>query len=134
MLDFSSLNWFAILVATIAAFVLGGLWYGPIFGEAWLKAVGKKKEDLDASPMPFVISFFCALITAIVLSAIIHTIGDVDLVGGILIGLLTSIGFIATGMASDYAFCGWGKPLYLIQSGYRVTYGVIMGAILGGWQ
>ena len=37
-------------------------------------------------------------------------------------------------MASDYAFCGWGLKLWLIQSGYRLAYGAIMGAILAGWR
>ena len=45
MLDLSGLNWLAILVATVAAFVLGGLWYGPLFGKAWMAALGKTEED-----------------------------------------------------------------------------------------
>ncbi len=32
MVDLVSLNWLAILIATAAAFLLGGLWYGPVFG------------------------------------------------------------------------------------------------------
>ena len=38
----SELNWLAILAATIAGFVIGGLWYGPLFGNAWVAALGKK--------------------------------------------------------------------------------------------
>ena len=34
MIDFAGLNWWAILVAVAAAFALGGLWYGPLFGKA----------------------------------------------------------------------------------------------------
>ena len=30
---------------------------------------------------------------------------------------IAGLGFIATAMASDSAFCAWGMPLYLIQSG-----------------
>ncbi|MBA2459694.1 MAG: DUF1761 family protein, partial [Gemmatimonadales bacterium] len=26
----------AVLVATLLGFVLGGLWYGPLFGRAWM--------------------------------------------------------------------------------------------------
>ena len=36
MLDLAALNWWAILVATVAAFALGGLWYGPLFGKPWM--------------------------------------------------------------------------------------------------
>lgn len=133
MLDFAGLNWVAILVATIAGFVLGGLWYGPLFGKAWMNAIGKTPEELQPSPTPFVISFFTALITAVVLSALISSLGITDWLNGAVLGLLTGVGFIATAMASDTAFCGWGSRLFLIQSGYRVSYSIVMGAILGAW-
>jgi len=133
VLDFAGLNWVAILVATIAGFVLGGLWYGPLFGKAWMNAIGKTPEELQPSPTPFVISFFTALITAVVLSALISSLGITDWLNGAVLGLLTGVGFIATAMASDTAFCGWGSRLFLIQSGYRVSYSIVMGAILGAW-
>ena len=134
MLDFAGLNWLAILVATIVAFVIGGLWYGPIFGQAWLKALGKTEEELQPSPTPFIISFFSALLTCVVLAALIGSLGITTLSGGLLIGAITGVGFIATAMASDSAFCGWGVNLFAIQSGYRVLYSIVMGGILAAWQ
>ena len=134
MLDFAGLNWLAILVATAAGFMLGGIWYGPLFGKAWMNAIDKSEEDIQPSPTPFIVSFFTALITAIVLSALIHNLGFTSVVDGVVLGLLVGVGFIATAMGSDSAFCGWGLPLFLIQSGYRITYSVIMGVILAAWQ
>src|SRR5262249_30889084 len=43
-----ALNWLAIAVAVIAAFVFGFLWYGPLFGKTWAKLMGfdmSKKPD-----------------------------------------------------------------------------------------
>ena len=134
MLEISGLNWLAILVATVAGFVIGGIWYGPLFGNAWMSALGKSPDDIQPSPTPFVISFFTALITAIVLAVLINVLGISTLGGGVMIGLLIGVGFIATAMASDSAFCGWGVKLWLIQSGYRVLYSVVMGAILAAWR
>ena len=133
MLDFLGLNWWAILAATAAAFVLGGLWYGPLFGQAWLKALGKTEADLQPSPTPFVISFFAALLSCVVLAAIMKGLALNTLGGGLLIGGLVGVGFIAASMASDSAFCRSGMPLFLIQSGYRVLYSILMGGILGAW-
>ncbi|MEM7078090.1 MAG: DUF1761 domain-containing protein [Pseudomonadota bacterium] len=127
-------NWWAILVATILAFVLGGLWYGPVFGKAWIAAMGKTEEDIEPTPAPFIISFFTALLTAVALAYLIQGLGITTTTGGALLGTLVGFGFIATAMASDTAFCGWGMRLFLIQSGYRVVYSIIMGALLGGWQ
>ena len=134
MLVFTEFNWLAILAATAAGFLLGGLWYGPLFGKAWLNAIGKTEDDIKPSPAPFIICFVTALITSIALSALVHSLGSTGIGEGVMLGLLMGIGFIATAMASDSAFCGWGLPLFLIQSGYRVTYTVIMGAILAVWQ
>ncbi len=133
MLEFTGLNWLAIFVATAVAFVLGGLWYGPIFGKAWLTAIGKTENEIKPSPAPFIISFFTALLTTIVLAALIKSLGIDTLGGGLWLGAITGVGFIATAMASDSAFCGWGMPLYLIQSGYRVLYSIVIGGILAAW-
>ncbi len=133
MLDFTGLNWWAILGATLAAFVLGGLWYGPLFGKAWMNALGKSEADMQPSPTPFIVSFFTALLTTIVLAALIKGLSINSVFGGMTLGALTGVGFIATAMASDSAFCGWGVRLFSIQSGYRVLYSVLMGAILAAW-
>ena len=128
------INWWAVLVATVLAFVLGGLWYGPLFGKAWLAAIGKTEADIEPTPAPFIISFFTALLTAVVLAWLIHALSITTLTGGAWLGLVTGIGFIATAMASDTAFCGWGMKLFVIQAGYRVLYSILMGALLGYWQ
>ncbi len=134
MLDFSGLNWLAILVATVAAFLLGGLWYGPVFGKAWLRAVGKKEEDLGNPTTPMVLSFFTSATTSIVLAGVLSLMAAPDILDGLVLGLLVGVGFIAAGMASDYAFCGWPRALFFIQAGNRVTYSVIMGTILAAWR
>lgn len=133
MLDFGGLNWWAILAATVVAFVIGGLWYGPLFGKAWMQALGKTEADIEPTPAPFIISFFTALVTCVVLAALIQTLGIQSLSGGLVLGALMGLGFIATAMASDSAFCGWSIKLFLIQSGYRVLYSVVMGGILAYW-
>jgi hypothetical protein len=128
------LNWLAILVATVAGFAIGGVWYGPLFGNAWMDALGKKPEDIQPSPLPYIISFVTALITAVVLAMMIDALNITSVYGGLHIGLAVGAGFIATAMASDSAFCGWGLKLFSIQAGYRVTYSIVMGIILAVWQ
>ena len=94
----------------------------------------KTEDDIQPSPAPFIISFFTALLTTIILAALIRSLGIDTLGGGLLLGAITGVGFIATAMASDSAFCGWGMPLFLIQSGYRVLYTILMGGILAAWS
>ena len=134
MWNFADLNWLAVLVATAAGFVLGGLWYGPLFGNAWVTALGKQPEDIKPSPFPFFVSLITASVTAIVLALFVNALGITSALDGALLGLAIGVGFIATAMGSDSAFCGWGLRLFLIQSGYRIAYSVIMGIILAVWR
>ena len=44
-----NINIMAIVVATVANFVLGFLWYTPLFGKAWAKEMG---VDLTTGAKP----------------------------------------------------------------------------------
>ena len=133
MIDFAGLNWWAILVAIAAAFALGGLWYGPLFGKAWLSALGKTEDDITPSAEPFIVSAVAALATCVVVAALMNGLGLTGLGPGLVFGFITGVGFIAAAMASDTAFCRWGWKLWAIQAGYRVAYSVLMGGIVGVW-
>ena len=43
-MDFTQINWLASAVAAFIAFVLGGLWYGPVFGKQWQALAGVTDE------------------------------------------------------------------------------------------
>ena len=133
MIDFTGLNWWAIVVATAIAFALGALWYGPLFGKAWMAALGKTEDDIQPSPEPFIVSAVAALVTCIVVAALMRGLEMTGVITGAVFGLITGVGFIATSMASDSAFCGWGWRLWSIQAGYRVAYSALMGGIIGVW-
>ena len=47
-------TWIGILAAAVAGFVIGGLWYGPLFGKAWMAARGISPDDKDGMSMPLV--------------------------------------------------------------------------------
>jgi hypothetical protein len=40
-------NWIAAIAAAVSSFVLGGIWYGPLFKRAWCREAG---IDPDATP------------------------------------------------------------------------------------
>jgi len=40
-------NWLAILTSVVASFAIGSLWYGPLFGKIWARAMG-----FDAATRP----------------------------------------------------------------------------------
>ena len=43
-----SINYLAVLVSAVSAMVLGFLWFGPLFGKEWSKAMGWTEEQMAA--------------------------------------------------------------------------------------
>lgn len=43
------INWFAVVLSGFSAFVLGGIWYGPLFGKAWQARVGLSDERIKGA-------------------------------------------------------------------------------------
>src|SRR5436189_5137020 len=59
----------AVIASTILSFVIGGIWYaGPVFGKAWMAALGKTEADKEAmrkqAPKGFVAVWVGAVIAA----------------------------------------------------------------------
>ena len=135
MLDFASINYLAVLVAALAAYFFGALWYSSVlFGNTWLRALGKSKEELPSPTLPMLINFILTFITALGLALLIQGLGIVTFLDGILIGLVVAIAFILTNTLSEYLYTGASMKLFWIHAGYRVIYILIMGAILGVWH
>ena len=67
------INYWAVIVATIASMVTGYLWYGPIFGKQWIKEMGWTAEAMEAAKKKGMTKQYClmalgSLIMAFVLS------------------------------------------------------------------
>jgi len=135
VLDFNSLNVFAVLVAALVSTMLGGLWYSPVlFGPAWLAEIGKSADDLGPAGAAIAGSAFSCLVAATAVDLLCAATGTAGLIPGATLGLVLGLGIVAMTMLSDALFSGWSPKLYLIQLGYRATYLVIMGAICGVWR
>ena len=66
-MNLDGINWLAVLAAAASAFLLGGLWYGPLFRNAWCRENGM---DPDTPPKRhpgkvFGTAFVAALVAAI---------------------------------------------------------------------
>jgi hypothetical protein len=135
LVDVASLNGWAILAAALAAYALGGVWYAPpVFGRAWLSALGKRREELGSPVRAMTVQLLLTLVTATVLALLVVRFGAITWAEGAAIGLVAGIGLVATSLASDYLFCGWSLRLYSIQVAYKLVSLTLMGAILGAWR
>ena len=139
-IDLSTVNWLAVLVAGIATFVLGGLWYGMFFKKLWQQLHGysdeKVKEMQKSKPPPVFLGTMIVsyLVMATVLSVLMGAIGIVTVVGGVTLGLLIWLGFAAAIAMTDWISSSRRLASYGLDLAYQLAFLVMMGAILGGWR
>jgi Protein of unknown function (DUF1761) len=135
---FVGINYLAVLVAAVAAWVLGAVWY-QVLSQPWLAAQGKTKADMKppaskvAAFAPFVLVFIAELIMAWMLAGILGHLGGVTVRNGVISGAACWFGFVLTTIATNYAFHGRKIMLTVIDAGYWLVVLIIMGAILGAF-
>lgn len=132
-MDFSFLNIWAVLTAAVSCFVLGALWYGPLFGKAWLKESGLTEEQAAQNQLPtFAAAFVLTLVSALNLAMLLGP--KADLTFGLFAGAMTGVFFVAASLGIIYLFEKKSFGLFLINGGYMAVGFTVMGGILGFWR
>jgi hypothetical protein len=129
------LNWLAVIVAALATFLIGGLWYSPaLFGRAWMSANNLTQEDLKGSMARiFGLSFVLALLMSANLAAFLAD-PKTDAAWGATAGFLAGFGWVALGIATVALFERRSWKYILINGGYMTVSFTVMGLILGWWR
>lgn len=132
-MDPASINWLAVLVATVLTFLLGGVWYGPLFGKLWQRHMGLSDEQLKQGVgRTFALAFVLALVSAVNLAFFLGPSATVAF--GVGAGAATGLGFVATALGVTYAFGRRPLVLALVDAGYHAIAFTMMGALLGAWR
>jgi hypothetical protein len=136
---FAGMNYTAIVIAAIASFVFGAVWYG-LLGKTWMAALGKTEAEIkgpqgNVSPMPFVVAALSQLVMAWVLAGLIGHLGpgQVTLRNGVISALFVWIGFVATTLVTNHAFQGARRNLTLIDGGHWLFVLLIQGLVIGAF-
>ena len=122
----------ATLVATVAGFVLGALWYGPLFGKTWMAAGGFTREELQRNVNPAVaygLTFVLGLVASFVFGMFLGPHPSLAL--GVGAGASAGICWVATSIATNYLFERRSLRLWLITAGYHVVRFALIGAAFG---
>ena len=125
-MDFSNIPWIAVAVAIVANMVLGFLWYGPIFGKAWMAAVGKQMDELNQSPTIYIVPILASGLIAVV---VWNVMGALDL-SGVITAFWMWLGFIALTSYTNHLFRGGPTNLWELESGNHLVGMLITGLIL----
>jgi hypothetical protein len=136
---FGNLNYLPVIVAAVASFVFGGIWYNA-FSRAWMEAVGMPPERVQqdrGGPALYVLAFVAQLVMAWMLAGILLHLALGGLAPGIRTGMISAtflwLGFVMPTMIVNYAFHGAKRALTVIDGGHWLGVLLIQGAIIGWW-
>lgn len=127
-----NINWLAVLLAALASFIVGGLWYSVLFARVWQREAGVTDDQLKrGTTQVFVGSFLLAVVMAVVLAAFI---GGGGAAFGALAGLAAGAAWVAAALGVNYLFERRSLTLFAINAGYNIVTFSAMGAIIGALQ
>ncbi len=131
------MNPWAILVAIALQFVLGFLWYGPLFGNPWMDMVGLDMATVEANPPGagiWISNIFSAALSMLVLAWLFVKLDVRSVLRGVGIGLLVGFSFnlMPVMISGFYADSPYGLAWI---TGGNTTVGLMLGgAVLAGWK
>lgn len=135
LMDLSHLNWLAVFVAGLSAFILGGLWYsGSLFGNSWMKESLLTADQVKSRNKGKIFGWGAvfSLVMAVNLGMFLAgpaTTAAWGAEAGFLAGIWT---FCAIAMHSLFELKSW--RYILINGGYSLVSLTLMGTIIGWWR
>ena len=132
------INYLAVLVATIAHFLVGGIWYGLLFSNKFVELIAwspeKLKEMENHNPLKeLTIAFLSALLLVYILAHFIQYTKARTALDGIQTAFWLWLGFIATTQLATVVFEERKLGLYLINVSYQLVACALAGVILAVW-
>ncbi len=133
---FGEINYLAAAVAAIAWWILGAVWYAPpVFGRAWQQASGVTiPEGAPAPILNYLLSLVAYFVTAVAIAALALLTGTDTYGEGVLLGLVTGIGFplmiFAVGLVFEQKKPAW----FWINGVYNVIGYIVVAVIVALWD
>jgi hypothetical protein len=128
-------NYLAVVVATIAAIVIGIVYYGVAgFGDRLARLNGMTPRNGPPSPTQFATGIVVGLVNAWVLALLSLNLGGASIADGILLGVLAWLGFGATLKAAQVVFEGRSWNTWLISGVHDLLVQIVVAVIVTVWR
>lgn len=137
------INFVAVIVSSLAAFIIGFLFHGPLFGKMWMKLANitptgnEKMSDMYGQ---MGMNLLANIVTAFVLAVLITLISESSFLFDkslVCIGMIGSIlvwaGVVVPGSSMDSIWMGKSWKLWIFECICSLVMLLAMGAILGAW-
>lgn len=133
-MNFGSVNWLAIIVATVASMALGFVWYMAL-ARQWMAALGKTREQITSDgnqATPFIIAALMQLVMAYSLALFVPaTMGTTTVGNSLIVAFHLWLGFVITSMVINHRYQGSRWSLTIIDGGYLLGVLLVQGLVIG---
>src|SRR2546429_2890520 len=130
----ANVNVLAVIVAAVATFILGAVWYSPVlFAKQWVQAHGYTPEQLEAMKKrgvarAYAVSALCYLVMAYALALLASYTQATSFVQGVSLGFLLWLGLAATSGLTAHMFSDNPPAVWVIHPRYPPPHLLPIGA------
>ncbi len=124
-------NYLAVVLAALSAFLLGGLWYSPLlFANKWMALTGQSEERLKSGSMGLIFggAFLLNLVAAYVFALFLGPSPSLQL--GLGAGFSAGLCWVMASLGVNYLFERRPLGLWLINGLYFTIQFTLFGLIL----
>lgn len=128
------MEYLEILIAAVAAFLLGFLWYTALFGKVWQSETGITDEDASTGiALTHGTAFIMMLLISSTINMIInmHELHEQTLVHGAFHGAMMAAFVAIPLLVIHYMYQKKSLKLILIDGTYSLVFFSLIGAVLG---
>jgi hypothetical protein len=126
------MNWWAVLLATMAYFTWGALWFTPLFGRYYDLALGfERRKDQKWPAIYYLSPFINSLVVSIATSMLVYLLNIQSLTDAVALGLIVGVGYAGAVSFNNAVNPAIPRPLLfgLVTGGYHAT-GIVLVAII----
>lgn len=128
------MEYLEILIAAVAAFILGFLWYTALFGKIWQAETGVTDEQANSGiALTHGTAFIMMLFIAATINMIVnmHELHEQTLAHGALHGVMMAVSIAVPILVIHYMYQKKSLKLILVDGSYTVVFFAVIGAVLG---
>ena len=125
------MNWLAVVVATLAFFAVGAIWYTALFGKIWQREVGLSDEQLTGGRNMMLIMGTCFALEFIVCLTVGHMfdfLAPSDR-AKMMIAVGLALGVMAPAIGINYLYQRKSLKLFLVDAGHFLAGMAAVGAV-----
>ena len=131
MISYLAVDWLAVILATVASFAFGAVWYMGLSTQ-WLAALGRTREHLGTGYTPYLWSVVVELVMAYFLAMLTPLIvGEITVASGLIVAAHLWFGFVLTSMILNHRYEGMKWSLTAIDSLHLLGVLLIQGVVIG---